>query len=54
MKKTLVVSSVLLLSILVVGCGKKDNTKEITVEGNVPANNDVCTTNNGTLINRAE
>ena len=55
MKKTLVVSSVLLLSILVVGCGKKDNTKEITVEENVPTtNNDVCTTNNGTLTNRAE
>lgn len=54
MKKTLVLSSVLLLSILLVGCGKKDNT-ETTIEENVPVNNnDVCSDNGWILTNRAE
>ena len=53
MKKTLVLSSVLLFSILLVGCGKKDDTETITEE-NIPANNDICSNNKWTLTNRVE
>ena len=54
MKKTLAVSSVLLLSLLLVWCGKKDNAEPVLAEENIPESNDICTTNGWTLTNRAE
>jgi hypothetical protein len=62
MKKLLTMSALLWISILLVWCGKQDNTEtpvtndipnnEIT-ENNIPSN-EICTINDGILTNREE
>lgn len=62
MKKLLVISALLWISILFVGCGKKDSktdektneTPEVVAVSETTVNNEICTNNSWVLTNREE